>query len=335
MPATAASRRIQLLAVSAILALIVAALLGRTFPTFSQFTAIGDAFRSDHLNIFWQYRVPRVLLGALAGAGLALGGVVFQALFRNPLAEPYTLGLASGAALGAAIGHLLRSTAGPSTAWSTGTFALIGAALAMLLVFLMSRLRGGHDVPRLLLAGVCISYLAASGILLAHLLADRAITNEIVRWTVGSLDALGWGPPFRLALALLPVACIALYFHRAFDLLAMGDSLAASRGVPVARVFWIGFFAIGLLTSVIVAECGPIGFVGLIVPHMARRFVGGRTQPLLAGAVLLGAAFLTLCDGLARTVSPLDLPVGLFTNILGAVFFFALLASSGRRAGWQ
>jgi iron complex transport system permease protein len=272
-----------------------------------------------------------VLLGALAGAGLALGGVVFQALFRNPLAEPYTLGLASGAALGAAIGQLLRSASLP-TAWaSAGSFALLGAAVAMLLVFVMSRFRGGHDVPRLLLAGVCVSYLAASGILLAHLLADRAITNEIVRWTVGSLDALGWGPPLRLGLILIPVACVALCFHRAFDLLAMGDSLAASRGVPVGRVFWIGFFSIGILTSVIVAECGPVGFVGLIIPHIARRIVGGRTMPLLAGATLLGAAFLTLCDGLGRTVSAFDLPVGLFTNIVGAAFFFALLAARGAR----
>jgi iron complex transport system permease protein len=331
MPAPAGARGIRLLAVLAILTFVAAALLGRTPPTLAQVAAIGDAFRGDIVNIFWQYRVPRVLLGAIAGAGLALGGVVFQALFRNPLAEPYTLGLASGAALGAAIGHLLRIAPGSAAGWSTGTFALAGATLAMLLVFLMSRLRGGHDVPRLLLAGVCISYLAASGILLAHLLADRAITNQIVRWTVGSLDALGWGPPVRLSLAFAPVACLALCFHRAFDLLAMGDSLAASRGVPVARVFWIGFFAIGLLTSVIVAECGPIGFVGLIVPHLARRIVGGRTLPLLAGASLLGAAFLSLCDGLARTVSPFDLPVGLFTNILGAAFFFTLLASRGGR----
>lgn len=327
----AMSRRILLLAVVAIVTLGAATMLGRTLPSLAQVAAFGDAFQSDHINIFWQFRVPRVLLGALAGAGLAVGGVVFQALFRNPLAEPYTLGLASGAALGAAIGQILRAQLGPAAGSSAGTFALAGAGMAMLLVFLMSRLRGGHDVSRLLLAGVCVSYLSASGILLAHLLADRAITNEIVRWTVGSLDALGWGPPLRLTLVLFPVACVAMCFHRALDLLAMGNTLAASRGVAIGRVFWAGFFAVGVLTSVIVAECGPVGFVGLIVPHIARRIVGGRTMPLLAGAMFIGASFLTLCDGLGRTVSPYDLPVGLFTNILGAGFFFALLASRGSR----
>jgi len=326
------SRRIVLLTVTAIVALAIATLLGRTAPSLAQITAFRDAFQSHHVNIFWQFRVPRVLLGALAGAGLALGGVVFQALFRNPLAEPYTLGLASGAALGAAIGQIVRAQLGPTAGSSAGTFALAGAGLAMLLVFIMSRLRGGHDVPRLLLAGVCVSYLSASGILLAHLLADRAITNEIVRWTVGALDALGWGPPLRVAVVLAPTACVAICFHRALDLLAMGDTLAASRGVAVGRVFWAGFFVIGVLTSVIVAECGPVGFVGLIVPHIARRIVGGRSMPLIGAAMLLGASFLTLCDGLGRTVSAYDLPVGLFTNILGALFFFALLASRGSRS---
>src|SRR4029450_10771526 len=120
--------RIQMLAVIALLTLVIATLLGRSLPTLSQVFSIGDAFRSDRINIFWQYRVPRVLLGSLAGAGLALGGVVFQALFRNPLAEPYTLGLASGAALGAAIGQLIRSSPAPGAWSSAGSFALLGAA---------------------------------------------------------------------------------------------------------------------------------------------------------------------------------------------------------------
>ncbi|MBI5864600.1 MAG: iron ABC transporter permease [Planctomycetes bacterium] len=290
------------------------AFLGRQPISWAEVWSPQQAVSGEVVNLFWQYRVPRVLLGVLAGASLTLGGVVFQALFRNPLAEPYTLGIASGSALGAAIGFLLRA----HSAWPglprLGLFAWLGALGAMGLVYLMSRLRRAHDVARLLLAGVCVSYMCAAGILLAHLLADRSITNEIVRWTVGSLDAFGWGPPLRILAVLLPVLAIALYFSRALDLLAMGDLLAASRGVAVDRVFWIGFAAVGLLTSAVVAECGPIGFVGLIVPHVARRVVGTRTISLLIGGALLGAFFLTVCDGVGRCWSNFDLPVGLFTK---------------------
>lgn len=314
------------------LALIaISIFLGRRGINWTDVAEISDIWSNDHINMFWHLRAPRVLLAVVAGAGLALGGVVFQALFRNSLAEPYTLGIASGAALGAAVGMLMRPQAAWLASFPGGLFALVGAVAAMALVYLMARFRGGHDVPRLLLAGVCVSYMSAAGILLAHLLADRAITNEIVRWTVGSLGILGWRPPLIIAGLLAVIYVIIMRQHRSLDLLAMGDNLAASRGVAVERVFWIGFAGVGLLTSVIVAECGPIGFVGLIVPHIARRIVGGRTLPLMYAAVVLGAGFLAICDALGRSISEYDLPVGVFTNILGAAFFFALLASSDNK----
>jgi iron complex transport system permease protein len=288
-----------------------------------------DLFGADQpAYIFWHLRVPRSLLAACAGAGLAVGGVVFQTLFRNPLAEPYTLGVASGASLAAAVGFL-----GGWHGWAPGRIPALsllafgGAVVAMSLVYLMSRLRPGRDMSRLLLAGVCVAYMCSAGILLVFFLADRAITNDIVIWMMGSLGTLRPRAAAEIALVLVPVLAFVAYSHRALDLLALGDDLAASRGVNVGRTIWGCYALVGLLTAVIVANCGPIGFVGLMVPHIGRALFGVRTLPLLLGSVLLGAAFLAVCDGIARALPVTELPVGVVTNILGATFFFYLLAT--------
>ena len=324
MPARSPAARLVLL--SGVAALLVAGslLLGPT-PLRWQNIAAGEHADAGH-EIFWRFRVPRTLLAACAGAGLAVGGVVFQALFRNPLAEPYTLGIASGASLAAAIGFLVGS-AGPLGRVPLAALAFAGAAAAMLVVFLLGRLRADRDPARLLLAGVCVAYLSSAGILLVTFLANRAVTNDIVRWMMGSLVALEPQPAGQVALVLIPTLALLLAGHRALDLLHFGDELAATRGVAVGRTRWGVFVLVGLLTAVIVAHCGPIGFVGLMVPHMARALVGVRTRPLLIAAALCGAAFLALCDGVARAVRPVELPVGVVTNILGAAFFFYLLAT--------
>lgn len=288
-----------------------------------------EIFGTDNAAyVFWNLRVPRSLLAACAGAGLAVGGVIFQALFRNPLAEPYTLGVASGASLAAAVGFLLgwHGGAAAGVPW-VSLFALGGALAAMSLVYLMSRLRPGRDMARLLLAGVCVAYMCSAGILLVFFLSDRAITNEIVTWMMGSLGILRPRAGLEIAIVLVPVLAFAIYSHRALDLMTLGNDLAASRGVNVGRTIWSCFGLVGLLTAVIVANCGPIGFVGLMVPHIGRALFGVRTLPLLLGSVLLGAAFLAICDGVARSLPVTELPVGVVTNILGAAFFFYLLAT--------
>lgn len=279
--------------------------------------------------VFWHLRVPRSILAACAGAGLAVGGVIFQALFRNPLATPYTLGVASGASLAASLGFLSgwRGTA-PAGVPSLSLLAFGGAVVAMGLVYLMSRLRPGRDMTRLLLAGVCFAYMCSAGILLVFLVADQAITNEIVVWMMGSLGTLRPRAGLEIAVILLPVLALAACSHRALDLMTLGDDLAASRGVNVGLTLWSCYALVGLLIAVIVANCGPIGFVGLMVPHIGRAIFGVRTLPLLLGSALVGAAFLATCDGLARSLRPpTELPVGVVTNILGAVFFFYLLGT--------
>lgn len=303
-------------------------------PTPIDWNSVVDVSWTDILgqgqpeSVYWRLRVPRSLLAAVAGAGLAVGGVIFQALFRNPLATPYTLGVASGASLAAALGFL-GGWGGWALAGLPGLSALAfgGALLAMGVVFLMSRLRPTRDMTRLLLAGVCVAYMCSAGILLVTFLADRAITNDIVRWMMGSLVTLRPQAVLFVAVVLLPVLAFAVHSHRALDLLAFGDDLAAARGVPVARIIWGNYLLVGLLVAAIVAHCGPIGFVGLMVPHIGRAIFGVRTLPLLLGSALIGAAFLAVCDTIARSLFVVELPVGVVTNILGALFFFYLLAT--------
>ncbi|MBU0639692.1 MAG: iron ABC transporter permease [Planctomycetes bacterium] len=278
-------------------------------------------------DVYWQFRAPRTALAACAGAGLALGGVIFQALFRNPLATPYTLGIASGASLGAAAAML----GGVTGYWlgvprlALGAFG--GATAAMSVVYLMARLRAGRDLTRLLLAGVCVAYMSAAGILLITYLAEQAVTNDIVIWMMGSLAILRPRAWLEIAIILVPVVAYALYSHRALDLLALGDELAATRGVAVGTTVWTCYILVGLLVAVIVSNCGPIGFVGLMIPHITRTLVGMRTLPLVLGSSFVGGAFLAVCDGFARALSVYEIPVGVLTNILGAAFFFYLLAT--------
>ncbi len=293
--------------------------------------AIWAADDSGASFVYWHLRVPRTLLAACAGAGLALGGVIFQALFRNPLAEPYTLGVASGASLAAAIGYLSGCGGEYAGIPRLTLLACAGALGAMGLVYLMGRARGGRDMTRLLLAGVCVAYVSSAGILLVTYLAGQAVTNDIVRWMMGSLIAVsserGLPPTLKLLPVLLVlVLALAAWQHRALDLLTLGDDLAASRGVNVGATVWSCYALVGVLTAAIVGECGPIGFVGLMVPHIGRALFGVRTLPLLLGATLIGAAFLAVCDGVAR-MRAAELPVGVVTNILGAAFFLYLLAT--------
>ncbi len=312
--------RLILPAAIAIGLVVLSSLLGRPWISWD------DIFDPDPTRVFWRLRFPRTLLAAGAGAGLALGGVVFQALFRNPLATPYTLGVASGASVAAAIGIALGAGGVRLGVPVISLFAFAGSMAAMGLVYLIAKLRKSRDMTRLLLAGVCISYMSAAGIMLVQYVANRAVTADVVIWLMGSLGRMDEAAHWAVFAALAPVLGFVIYGHRGLDLIAMGDSLAAGRGVPVTRLLWTSFVLIGVLIAVIVAHCGPIGFVGLMVPHMARVFVGPKTLPLTIFSCLFGAAFLSLCDGAARSFifAP---PVGVVTNILGAAFFFYLLAT--------
>jgi len=327
----------RLLPLAAVSLLIVAAssLLGPTPLDWAEILHPFTPGSFGTVNVFWTYRLPRTLLGACAGAGLALAGVILQALLRNPLATPYTLGIASGAALAAAIGFLY----GVGGRWlgipRQSLLAFGGALAALSLVYLMARLRAGRDMTRLLLAGVCVAYMCSAGVLLVTYLADQAVTNNVVMWMIGSLATLRPAAVLEILVVLLPALAFGVWAHRALDLLSLSDELAASRGVAVGATVGTALLLVGLLTAVIVANCGPIGFVGLIVPHITRALLGWRALSVVLGAALIGAAFLSLCDALARALFVYEFPVGVVTNILGAAFFFYLLATRDVSAGPQ
>lgn len=275
--------------------------------------------------------LPRLAIGMLAGASLATAGAIFQALFRNPLASPYTLGVSSGASLGATIAILLVG----SGVWyglpivSLAAFA--GALACVLAVYGVAHLRGGHSTGTLLLAGITIGFLCSAGIVLVLFLAQRQDMSIMLQWMMGSLEILGFNPVYEALATAALAGGVAAYLHRDLDLLMMGETVAASRGVEVHRSRRLLYFAASLLTAGVVAHCGPIGFVGLLVPHTMRFFVGAGHRHLLPTCALAGAAFLPLCDLLARNAmwwlraESRQLPVGVLTNLVGGAFFLYLL----------
>lgn len=287
------------------------------------------------LSALWSWMaclpLPRLAIGMLAGASLAVAGAVFQALFRNPLASPYTLGVSSGASLGATIAILLAGSAVWHGVPVVSLAAFAGALLCVLAVYGIAHLRGGHSTGTLLLAGVTIGFLCSAGIVLVLFLAQRQDMSIMLQWMMGSLEILGFDPVYEALATAALAGGVAIYLHRDLDLLMMGEVVAASRGVEVRHSRRMLYFAASLLTAGVVAHCGPIGFVGLLVPHIMRFFIGASHRYLLPACALAGAAFLPLCDLLARNAmwwlrgESRQVPVGVLTNLIGGTFFLYLL----------
>ena len=276
--------------------------------------------------IFFRIRLPRIFLGVLTGASLAVAGVVFQALLRNPLATPYTLGVASGSALGALLvikSGVYFSFLGFS---SVQLAAFAGSLLTVLLVYAISRRAGRISIYGMILAGVTISFFFSALILILHYLADFTETQQMIRWTMGGLDIVEYGVLLR-TLPLLLVSFLVLWgMSSTFNILSTSEETALSKGVDLPRVQILAFVIASLLTGSVVALSGPIGFVGLIIPHLLRLLGGPDHRYLIPASILLGGGFLALSDTLARTLfAPVDLPVGIITTLLGGPFFLWLL----------
>jgi iron complex transport system permease protein len=293
-----------------------------------------DASRlSEEVNILIDLRFPRVVLAFLAGAALGLAGAVFQALLRNPLAEPYTLGVASGGSLGAVLVLFLPGLAlrwGCLSTVQVGSF--LGASAVVLVIYFMARSRAGISSIALLLAGVTTGFICGAGILLVRYIARPDLLVEMDHWLMGGLDVTGWNPVWSTLPLLIPGAAILLAQARHYDQIAYGEELAAGRGVAVRRLQHVSFFGGSLLTASVVATTGPIGFVGLLVPHAIRRLIGPDHRLLLPCSFFGAGAFLVICDTFARSIS-LQLPVGILTTLLGGPFFLYLLIRSRGRWG--
>jgi iron complex transport system permease protein len=279
------------------------------------------------LDILWKIRLPRVAMAFLAGSALAASGMAFQAIFRNPLATPFTLGVSSGASLGAAVGiHLgvaFQLLGIPALTW----FAFCGALVAIGLVYGLTRTRRGFSTATMLLAGVAVSFFFSSLILFLQYLSDFTRTFRMLRWVMGGMEqVVGFDEVFNVLPFVASGILVLFYLTHELNLITTGDELAAARGVNVNRMKLMVFLASSLMVGAVVAICGPIGFVGLMVPHICRLLIGADHRWLTPATLLFGGAFLVLCDTLARTaIAPTELPVGIITSLLGGPFFLWLL----------
>ncbi len=270
--------------------------------------------------IFWQIRLPRVLVACLVGAELAVAGVILQDLFLNPLTDPYVTGVSSGAALGATIGIVLHVSNLP---WMT-VLALIGGFLTLGVVWMAARRRGRIDIFVLLLAGVTISYLASAVVTVLMIRANQDM-YAIVYWLMGSFSGRGW-QDVVIALVAVPFMIAPLFFAKEMDILLQGEKRALELGVEVERTKRVLLVTAGVLTAIAVSVSGIIGFVGLVVPHIVRLLVGPGHRSLLPVSLLLGASMMGIADLLSRTViAPNEIPVGVVTTFVGAPLFVYLL----------
>jgi iron complex transport system permease protein len=323
-------RRPGALALCAV-ALLVAMALGVTFGSGSAGLAdlLAPGTRGYHIVV--GYRMSRVLLGAVAGAGLAAVGAALQSVLRNPLADPYILGVSGGAALGATVA-LAAGAGGASLAAAAGVPAasFAGGAGATLRVWFLGR-AGRTGGASILLAGVVINSIAYACILFVEAFADPGKLQSLVWWLMGYLDAPSWPQlGFVILYAGIGVAILLADAAR-INVLALGDEPAASLGIQVRRLERRALFACAAVVGAVVSVTGPVGFIGLVVPQAMRRVLGPDLRVLLPASILAGGATLVTCDLAVRVLAPVvhtEVPVGAVTALLGGPLFLALLARS-------
>jgi iron complex transport system permease protein len=312
----------------AVAAILIAPLIGSTRISLRRAFDPAVPFGENvDAQIFFVARLPRTLAGALVGSMLASAGVVFQGLLRNPLATPFTLGVSAGAALGA----MLAITFGWSFAWAgipaAPAASFIGSLAAVAIVYALARARhSGMSTNVLLLAGVTMNAFFSALILFVQYFADFAETYRILRWLMGDLDISSYEP----ILTALPLVLVSFgvfaWLARPLNLLSLGVESAGTHGLNVRRAQRAAFVSASLATGAAVSVGGPVGFIGIIVPHLVRLLVGSDHRIVLPASALFGAAFLIACDVVARTaMSPLELPVGVITALIGGPFFLWLL----------
>lgn len=309
-------------------ALVAAPLMGTTSISLARVFDRSIPFADNaEAQIFFVARLPRILAAALVGGSLALAGAIFQALLRNPLATPDTLGVSSGAALGAMLAiafHFDFAIAGLS---SVSLSSLAGSIGALAIVYMLATARRrGLSTTVLLLAGVTMTAFFSALTLAVQYLTDFADAFRTVRWLMGALD-VGSFTPIVAALPLMAAACIMVAtLPRPLDLISLGADAAAARGVDVQRAERLALVSASLVTGAAVSISGPVAFVGLVVPHIVRLVVGSDHRLVLPASALFGATFLIACDFIARTLfAPIELPVGIVTAVIGGPFFLWLL----------
>ncbi len=330
------SRRFILIMIILFVALVLTGLISlgvgavyippaRVLATFAHQAEV--AVNPTDATIVHQLRLPRIVLAATIGAGLAAAGAAFQGLFRNPLADPFVVGASSGASLGATLAIIIGLNFKFAGFGPVPLAAFVGALLAVFTVYNIAEIGGNAPAISLLLAGAALSTLLSAIVSLLMLISDETL-HQVFAWTLGGLSGRSW--PHLLSSApylLLGLAALFL-MARPLDALASGDEIAQSLGLSLRQARGVIVAAASLTTAAAVAAGGVIGFVGLIAPHAARLLFGSQHHRVIPGSMLIGAILLLLADDLARTLlAPIELPVGIVTSILGSTFFLYLLKS--------
>ena len=276
-------------------------------------------------SILFNVRLPRVIVGFAIGGALSLAGVILQGMFRNPLVEPYTLGISGGAALGVCLNIILGLHS--FSLLSLPVSGFLGAGIIILFVYFLSMRKGVLKIHGLLLTGVMISFISSSLIMLIMAVSRAEDLHGIVFWIMGSLEEPNWNLIRIMFLISILGLIISYFFCLDLNALSLGEEEAQHLGVNIERTKRLLFILASVLTGFSVSVAGIIGFVGLVVPHFVRLIVGGDHRILLVGSFLCGASFLIFCDTLARTIiSPMELPVGVITGILGGMLFIYALS---------
>ena len=283
-----------------------------------------EGITDGSITIIRSVRLPRVVLGFLAGASLAVCGAGFQGIFKNPMADPFVLGVSSGAALGAAIGIVLH--------FGTTLLAFVGAFLTITLVYNISKIGKKVPVAILLLSGIAVSQTLSATMSIIMILNKQSM-DQIMFWTMGSLNGKGWGqiitvlPYSLLGIALLLTTC------RELDIMLTGEETAIQLGVNVESLKKRVLFASTVITAAVISVTGIIGFVGLVVPHVVRMITGPKHRVLMPLSLLFGGTFLIICDTAARSMAMWEIPVGIITSLCGGPFFIYLLRRMKRGGG--
>lgn len=278
--------------------------------------------------VIWEIRVPRILCAALTGMALAVSGVIFQGILKNPLADPYTLGISTGASFGASLAILLNITMGIFVPVSF--LAIIFAGITLFFVIITARRGNSLESSNLIISGIIVSSVLSSGISLIKMLAGEEVAS-IVFWLMGSISGKGWDDVFLLLAVVLIGTVVAVIFSKELDIMALGDKNAFALGVNPHKTRLFYLITGSVLTAVCVSVCGIIGFVGLIVPHLLRFTFSSKNKILIPLSALSGAVLLLLADSITRVLTAGEIPVGVITTLLGGPFFIYIFTKKGGR----
>lgn len=285
-----------------------------------------------NITIIWNIRFPRIILGFIAGAALAVSGAGYQGIFKNPMADPFVLGVSSGAALGAAIGIVCHFTFRIGVFNSTMLLAFVGSFAALILVYSISRVGRKAPVATLLLSGVAINS-TLSALMSFLMMMNKQSMDQIMFWTMGTLNGKGWNQIKAVLPWVIIGLTVMLLSSRELDIMLTGEDTATQLGVNIEFVKRKILFASSLLTASVISVTGIIGFVGLVVPHVVRLFTGPMHRKLLPVSLIFGGAFMVICDTLSRSLTTSEIPVGIITSICGGPFFLYLLRKSKKGGG--